>query len=180
MVESQPGRQAELHALVQACKDNLRAAQADELQRAFARPSAGEGSETTPEQAEAVYQTACRLCDEGNFRFATALALHLVAFNSGDPRFNFMAGTCMQRLGLPGDAGRFFCMTLIHGGDNPAALYRLGECLLALGDKENAGKALEAAIDVAREVKEGLEVQAYALSLIESVKAGSRSQLGKE
>jgi Flp pilus assembly protein TadD len=174
MVEPQPGRQAEVQALVQACSGNLRPPDAAELRRAFTPPAQGDSGATTAEQVETVYATACQLCDEGNFRFAVALALHLVAQKPDDPRFNFMAGTCMQRLGLHGNAGRYFCVALVQGGDNPAALYRLGECLLAIGDRANAAKALEAAMDVCRDVDGAHEVQLHAQNLIESLKAGSR------
>lgn len=148
----------------------MQAANPHELHAAF---SPAPGSDPTAEQLEAVYATATGLCDEGNYRFAVALALHLTTYRPREPRFSFLAGTCMQQLGAHSNAARFFCFALIHGGDNPAVLYRLGECLLALGDKDNAEKALEAALDVAREVDGSHRVQSVSQDLIAAIRAGS-------
>lgn len=128
-------------------------------------------------QLQAVYETACLLCDEGNFAFASGLALHLVSHEVTDPRFTFIAATCLQRLGLHANAAQLFGFSLVHGGDHPATLLRFGECLLALGDRENAAKALEAAFDMARgdDDDDARQVQAMAEALIESAQRGARA-----
>jgi tetratricopeptide (TPR) repeat protein len=167
----QPG--PDIIDLVQSCAPSLSGNDLEHLRRAF-EPPPGVSDEPTPEQLEAVYTTATRLCDEGNFRFAAGLALHLTTYKPNEPRFSFMAGTCMQRLGVPSNAARYFCLALINGGDNPAALYRLGECLLALGDNVNAERALEAALDVSREVEGVRELQDMTQSLMASMKGGAR------
>lgn len=170
----QPGAEIEILSLVQACQEHLTSARADELARAFAPPAGGSHvGEPTTEQLEAVYNTACRLCDEDNFRFASALALHLAAYKPGEPRFTFLAGVCLQRQGMPSSAAQFFCSALLCGGDHGASLFRLGECMLAVGDTASADRAFDAALDVSRASGGAEELQNEAQRQMDSIKAGS-------
>lgn len=174
MSEHAPQPATDILSLVRACNEHLNNAEADEIARAFAPPAGGSHvGEPTTQQLDAVYDTACRLCDEENYRFASALALHLVTYKPGEPRFSFLAGTCMQRQGMPSSAARFFCAALVSGGDHSASLFRLGECMLALGDLANADRALDAAMDVARGVQGAEELQQEAQRLMDSIKGGS-------
>jgi hypothetical protein len=171
-----PAPAPEILFLVQACNEQLTSARVDELARAFAPPAGGSHvGEPTAEQLEAVYETACRLCDEDNYRFASALALHLATYKPGEPRFTFLAGTCLQRQGMPSSAAQFFCSALLCGGDHCASLFRLGECMLALGDMVNAERAFDAAMDVSRGVEGAEELQHEAQRLLDAIKAGSFS-----
>lgn len=136
--------------IVRACAPHVNGSTGTSLARAFSPADNPPANEPTEAQLEAVYATAETLCNEGNFQFAAGLALHLFTYKPGEPRFGFMAGTCMQRLGLHANAAKFFCHALVSGGDHPGALFRLGECLLALGDSVNAERAFDAALDVAR------------------------------
>jgi len=161
--------------LVQACGQHLRGIDATAIQKAFHPPHRGSHTpDPTPGQLQLVYDTACRLCDEGNFRFAAALALHLVTHQPGDSRFAFIAATCMQRIGVYGTAAKFYCMTLVCGGDDPSVFYRLAECMLALGDRALAEKALDAAIDLSRHDDGTRGLQAMAVDLLENIKRSSR------
>ena len=167
----QPGN--EILSLVQACNEHLSNARVDELERAFAPPEGGSCSQPTAEQLEAVYDTACRLCDEENFHFASALALHLAPYRPTEPRFSFLAGTCLQRQGMPSSAARFFCSALVCGGDHSASLFRLGECMLALGDTASADRAFDAALDVSRSAQGTEELQHEAQRLMGDIKASA-------
>ena len=154
----------QVEALIAGCRDLLRKGPDPLAVRIALQARAGEleaAAKPTPEQLEGVFETVCRLCDEGNFSFAAPVALHLVATWPADPRFSFAAGTCLQRLGLYPNAAQLFAFTLVVGNTSPATLYRLGECLLAIGDTANASTALEAAFDLSRgQGSEGaLEVQ---------------------
>jgi predicted Zn-dependent protease len=160
--------------LVHACGQHLRQLDPHELRKVFQSQGSSHLTDPTPSQLEAVYDTTCQLCDEGNFRFAAALALHLVTHKPSDPRFGFIAGTCMQRLGFHANAGQLFCCSLVAGGDHPAAFYRLAECLLALGDNANAEKALDAAIDLSRHQEQAGPLQAMAHELLDNIKRSSR------
>lgn len=169
-----PQTAPDILSLVQACTEHVSNAKADELVRAFAPPDrTSNASAPSADQLEAVYGVACRLCDEENFQFASALALHLATYRPREPRFTFLAGTCMQRLNAPASAARFFCFALIHGGDHPAALYRLGECLLAIGDTVNADRAFDAALDVARDVKGAEDLQSASQRMMDLIKTGA-------
>lgn len=172
--DPQPEPAPEIIYLVQACNEQLSGARVDELARAFAPPAGGSHiGEPTTEQLESVYETACRLCDEDNYRFASALALHLATYKPGEPRFTFLAGTCLQRQGMPSSAAQFFCAALLCGGDHSASLFRLGECMLALGDTVNAERAFDAAMDVARATGGAEELQYEAQRLMDAIKAGA-------
>lgn len=171
MSTTPPQQDPELLALVQACRTHLRRADTSELHRAFEPPRPGErGGVPTPEQLHVVYATTRRLCEEGNFRFATALALHLAAYCPTEPRFSFIAGTCLHHLGAHANAVKFYCIALAQGGDNPAALYRLGECLLALGDTANAERALDVAFEIARDIEGAAPLQTMAQTLLDSLR----------
>lgn len=170
MTTTPPQPSPDILALVRACAQHINGNPGAGLTRAFAPPDrASHASEPTNEQLESVYTTASGLCDEGNFQFAAALALHLFTYKPGDPRFGFMAGTCMQRLGMHANAAKFFCHALVTGGDHPASLFRLGECLLALGDTENADRAFDAALDVSRGEDYSTELQNASRELMASV-----------
>ncbi len=174
-----PRANPQVQALLEGCNDLLRRADVHELRRTFQPgPQGLQLDEPTPEQLQDVYDTACRLCNEGNFRFAAPLALHLVTCKPGDMRFSYLAGACMHHLGMHANATRFYCYTLVNGGDNAAILYRLAECLLALGDGVNAEKALDAAIEVARDTEVPQEVLAAVDTLFDSLRSqpGSRQK----
>jgi tetratricopeptide (TPR) repeat protein len=169
----------EILSLVQSCGSIVNASHTQEIAKAFEPPrEPAEAAEPTGEQLEAVYETARKLCDEENFQFAAALSLHLFSYKPVDPRFGFLAGTCMQRLGMNGSAVKFFCFALVSGGDHPAALFRLGECLLALGDRVNAEKAFDAALDVSRHDADAHEIQTQANELVHQLSAGAPDRRG--
>jgi tetratricopeptide (TPR) repeat protein len=175
MAFTPPVPSPEVLSLVQSCGSFVGDGHSRELAHAFEAPrNPGEVVEPTVDQLEAVYATACKLCDEENFQFAAALALHLFTYKPSEPRFGFLAGTCMQRLGLNASAVKFFCFALVSGGDHPAALFRLGECLLSLGDRENAERAFDAALDVSRGDEDAQEIQAQANELVHLLSSGSK------
>jgi tetratricopeptide (TPR) repeat protein len=164
----------QVEALIAGCRALLRKGPDPQAVRAALQARAGEldPAKPTPEQLEGVFETVCRLCDEGNFSFAAPVALHLVATWPTDSRFSFVAGTCLQRLGLYSNAAQLFAFTLVVGNTSPATLYRLGECLLAIGDTANASTALEAAFDLSRGQgsEDAREIQAMSEALIETIK----------
>jgi tetratricopeptide (TPR) repeat protein len=170
---SMPQPNPQLLAFVWECSNQLKAGDAEGIRRAFSPPE-DELEQPSAQQLESVYETACGLCDEDNFRFAAGIALHLATYRPEDPRFTFLAGTCMQRLGVHADAAKFFCFSLISGGDNAAALYRLGECLLAVGDRASAEKALDAAFEAARGDEDAAPLQDMARDLITASRNGLR------
>lgn len=104
---------------------------------------------------EALYGTACGLCDAGNFSEALPLALHLVLRAPGDARFAFIGATCLQRLKMHAPAAGLFGMASIGTGALPAAAYRMGECLVALGQPDDARQAFSACQELCRNADRG-------------------------
>jgi len=102
-----------------------------------------------PQEQEAFFEIACQLCDADYFQHAAVIALQLVVHQPNDCRFAFLAGSCMQRLGFFHTGGRFYQQTFSLR-KVPVAMYRLGECLAALGEKEEALKAFNTTFDMCR------------------------------
>lgn len=167
---------SDIQALVRSCSESLRKTDPSALRAAFRPAPAGGTGMPTREQLDDVYATACRLCDAGSFQLAAPLALHLTASRPTEPRFSFIAGTCLQRLAIHPNAAQMFCLCLLHGGCSAAALYRLGECLLATGDKPNAARVLEAAFDLSRESEDAAQLQALSEKLIVGLMTGSKAR----
>ena len=93
----------------------------------------GEARGITQEEYEALYGIACDLRDGEDLPGALVIALHLV-YNSGrDSRFSFLAGTCLQQLGVHPNASQLFAHAILLDDTHVAAIYRLGECLSAQG-----------------------------------------------
>ena len=168
-----PHPDPDIRSLIDACSAHMRSSNPNATRAAFTRAGQDESGDPTVEQLQDVYETACRLCDADNFRFAAPLALHLVTYQPTDPRFSFLAGTCLQRLGIFSNAAQMFCFTLVNCGEDAATVYRLGECLLALGDKDNAAKALEIAFDLSRNARGASELQSMSEHLINLVRGGA-------
>jgi len=99
----------------------------------------------------ALFATAQRLCDEGDFASALPLALHLTLAAKGRSEYAFVAASCLQRLGLIDAALALFAVSAQTRDDNPAAWFRTGECLKALGKTGEALEALQRSIELARE-----------------------------
>ena len=102
------------------------------------------------EQHQAVYQVACKLCDEDQFEHALPLALQLVAHQPHDSRFAFLCASCLQRTGMAPDAALFYAVCLDLDSTHAAAAYRLGECLEAMCYVREAIEAYAKAVDICR------------------------------
>ena len=69
---------------------------------------------------------------------------------------------CLQHLGDIQSACRFYSTALLLEAADPYCLYRLGECLEALGELDDAREVLFAAIDESRDNPAYLEVRQHA------------------
>jgi tetratricopeptide (TPR) repeat protein len=172
-----PYPDAEIDALIQRLKKQLResADRLDELRPALeAGKPLGELHAVPLEDAKALYTLAARLCDEGEFRHALPIALHLSAYHPTDPRHAFMAAACLQRLGLHEDALAMYQLCMAAAGAPQAgAMYRAGECLMAMGEKEPAMQAFEQAFDLGRASSDYASIQDMASERIEQLRAGA-------
>jgi tetratricopeptide (TPR) repeat protein len=116
------------------------------------------------------YQLARQLSDENKFQLAMPLALQLVGARPADARFSFLAGSCLQRLGLLTEAARMYAFSTLGHGASAVTLYRLGECWIGLGDTQAATHAFEEAFSLARDEAEGRVVQDMATQALERLK----------
>ena len=144
----------EIAALVARLTDRMNdlAQRRDELLPALqAGKSLAELDDGSPEDEAKLRDIAMMLCEKGEYRHALPIALYLTSHHGEDHRHAFMAGTCMRRLGHPQEALAMYGLSmLIAGHPQVAAMYRAGECLLALGNKEHALQAFEEAFDLGR------------------------------
>jgi Flp pilus assembly protein TadD len=144
--------ETEITEIVQRCRDGLDSVQAQAramLPALTAGASLARVRGMTPEHLEALYSVAARLCDWGQFGEALPVALQLVLHAPRESRYLFVAGTCLQRLGQPGQAAPLFAAALLLEQTAPGHL-RLGQCLRAMGDDVKAREVFEAAIEFAR------------------------------
>ena len=102
------------------------------------------------QEHQALYQVACKLCNEDQFKHALPLALQLVAHQPRDSRFAFLCGSCLQRTGKEPDAALFYAICLELDSGHAAAAYRLGECLEAMCYTREAMEAYARAVDICR------------------------------
>ncbi len=106
---------------------------------------------------------ACALCEQDEFLLALPLALHCCSARADDANYAFLAGSCLQRLAITDYAAMMFRHTLQIDGFHMPAAYRLGECLLALGDREGAAHLLGWAVELGRQNPAQRELQSLAL-----------------
>jgi tetratricopeptide (TPR) repeat protein len=116
-----------------------------------------------------LYKLARALCDAGDFESALLIALHLVANHGRDARHAFLAGSCLQRIGIHAEAGNMFTLALTLDDGDAASMYRLGECLGAQGRTGDAIRAFRATVDMAREKARHRPLQELAMTRLEAL-----------
>jgi predicted Zn-dependent protease len=104
----------------------------------------------SPDELDALYDVGYQLCNEGSFHHALPIALQLVLHAPLEPRYSFMAGSCLQRQNQPEQAVLLFGQTLLLRPEDAAAAYRLGECLLALDREQDARDVLLETVEMCR------------------------------
>jgi tetratricopeptide (TPR) repeat protein len=124
----------------------------------------------TPDDLDALYDIASRLCNESQFQHALPIALHLET-HAQSPRHGFIAATCLQRLNQPELAAPMYALCLVGNPRHVAAMFRLGECLAATGREEEAVQAFEATIDLGRADAAFVELQELARRRIDQLAA---------
>lgn len=76
---------------------------------------------------------------------------------------------CLQHLGDLESACRFYGMALLMDATDAYCLYRLGECLQALGELQEARATFQAAIDLSREDDACGEVRQHAQRCLDAL-----------
>ncbi len=110
------------------------------------------------------YRVAFALCEQGEFLLALPLALHCHIARAHDADAAFLAGSCLQRLGIIDYATMLFRHVLQIDEHHMAAAYRLGECLLALGDRPAAAQLFNWAVELGRHDTGQRELQTMAMN----------------
>lgn len=120
------------------------------MEQALKGVTPGEARGVTKDEFNALYKIARELCDSGNFADALPIGLQLVLNDARDARYAFLAGSCLQRMDMPKEAGSLFGVAITMDPGHVAAMYRLGECLQAVGSNAEAAQILEACIEASR------------------------------
>lgn len=114
-------------------------------------------------ELENVYEESWVLFRQRDFLSALPLALYCSTFQSTESRYAFLTASCLQRLRRPEEAVKFYKTVLQLNETHIAAAYRLGECLLELGDKEDASHLFEWTITLSRGNFEHRQFQDWAM-----------------
>jgi tetratricopeptide (TPR) repeat protein len=101
-------------------------------------------------ELENTCEHAWTLFQNGDFLSALPLALYCSTFRTTEPRYAFIAASCLQRLSAPAGAAQLYRTVLQLDETHIAAAYRLGECLLELDDKDSASHLFEWALTLSR------------------------------
>lgn len=107
-----------------------------------------ESRDIPQEQLDALYASAWALCEDGQFDKALPVVLLLASHAPPDARHLFLAATCFQRVDKPAQAAQMYVQCLLLDARHYAAMFRLGECLQAMGDSEKAIDLFEAVIGI--------------------------------
>lgn len=100
----------------------------------------------TPDELEAVYSLAREELEAGQLDEAFEHASLLVSNDPWDRRYHLALALCLQQYGQHDSAARFYAQALAFDATDALATYRIGECLLAMGESVDAREAFEAAI----------------------------------
>ena len=108
---------------------------------------------------EEAYAAAYQLLMSGRVGLGMPVAIWLASVKPCEARFHFIAASCLQQLGEHEMAARFYAQSLIMAGDDAASIFRLAECLWALGEKSEARKLFDTVVDLGRADSSLLELQ---------------------
>ena len=78
-------------------------------------------------ELENAYEKSWTLFRQREFLSALPLALYCSTFQSTEPRYAFVAASCLHRLQLPAEAAKLYKTVLQLDETHIAAAYRLGE-----------------------------------------------------
>ena len=121
-------------------------------------------------ELENAYEQSWALFRQKEFLSALPLALYCSTFQCTEPRYAFLAASCLQRLRRPEEAVKVYKTVLQLDETHIAAAYRLGECLLELNDKEAASHLFEWTITLSRGNFEHRQFQDWAMQRLASIR----------
>lgn len=167
----------DVFSLAQACRNDLgemlRTPDAVEM-LAERGITLGDVRGLTQSHYEALYQVGKTLCKQLEFEQALPIALDLVANEGSDPRFYFLAGTCLLHLRDRNNAVIMFEKCLEGDPGHAVAMYRLGECMAAFGQEQEAQRAFEAVVDIGRGQEKFSKLQRMAQVRLDGLRQAAR------
>ncbi|MBC8130164.1 MAG: hypothetical protein H7Y08_07555 [Rhizobiaceae bacterium] len=113
----------------------------------------GDALGITKAQKQALLDTGCRLIQVGELEKATDILLRLNQLDPLDERSLYALGTICQLRGELEKAAALYIQFLAQDATNPLGYLRLGECLMAAREYDDAYGALHAARVFAAEGK---------------------------
>lgn len=122
-----------------------------------------------PEHIEALLTQALQYIQADRFQMARDVLLRVIQLSPLESRSYYLLGTSFQIEGDLRRAAHFYMQFLALDATNPDGYLRLGECLMAAGERDNARDALSAARAFARDGKGRPEAQAQAERLLASL-----------
>lgn len=131
----------------------------------------------TKEQRAALLDMGCRLIQLGQLDKATDVLLRLNQLDPYDERVNYSLGVICQARGELHKAAQMYLQFLALDATNPMGYLRLGECLLAAKEYDEAYSAFDTAKEFAQEGKGqpgNLEEALKMLEIPEIAAAGQR------
>jgi tetratricopeptide (TPR) repeat protein len=146
-------RWRDIDHLVADCRESLDdlMRRDERLEAAAARNcSLGELEGYGPIDYTAMYGAAVELHKSGDIDRAMAVAMQLVALEGRDPRYLYLAATCLrQTRDYAGAAAMYEACVALRPPMAPA-LFWAGECHVRAAETQSARRAYEAAVEAAR------------------------------
>ena len=138
--------------------------EAPELSRAFFQygvtPAVLHG--VTDEELEATYQLAYELVMEARYEEVLEYAELLVRMDPAEQRYLFAFALCLQHVGEYASAARYYAEALVLKATDAVCAFRMGECLTAMQDLDNARTAFELCVTLSWPEVDWAEVRGLA------------------
>lgn len=178
-----PHNEAQLSAVMEAVAAEI-SELTPELQRLDAQTlpagvSLGQIRGLTASTYLPVYDAARALCDQDRFQEAMPLALYLAAHEPRYQPFNFIAASCLHRVGDFAAAAEMYALTVNDGANDALAMFRMGECLEALQHRQLAADAFDAALDLSRGHPGLWQLQDWTMARSQALNTVRESQNGQ-
>jgi type III secretion system low calcium response chaperone LcrH/SycD len=114
---------------------------------------------------EAMYILGWRLYQLGKYKEAAASLRKLVTMAPYERRYLQALGNSLQMMGSHAEAVGFYHMLLVLDAEDPMPTFYMAQCLLHMGQSQDAADVLEATIDNASNKPEFAAIREQALAM---------------
>lgn len=126
-----------------------------------------------PERVEADYERAWTMLSTGDLVAATDAFGELARRVPDQHRIQFGFALCLQHHGLLVDALKHYGLAFVLDPSSAACAFRIGECLWAQGDHEDAREAMLTAIELSRIAGNDQQIRLLAQSALDDWVSGA-------